>query len=150
MPENTLYYGDNLDILTAAPSVGSLISSLALAFLGNSQRKGTILMVNGLLVGVALIAFGNLRTFPLILLFLGLLGAARNATMVTNNMLIQVSCDVEFRGRTMAMYMMLIGLMPLCTIPSAALAQKRGGRRSRAPRDEVSVSSEATESISNL
>jgi MFS family permease len=115
-----------LGILTAAPSVGSLISSLALAFLGNSQRKGTILMVNGLLVGVALIAFGNLRPFPLILLFLGLLGAARNATMVTNNTLIQVSCDVEFRGRTMAMYMMLMGLMPLGSIPSAALADVWG------------------------
>lgn len=115
-----------LGILTAAPSVGSLISALALASLGNSQRKGSILMVSGLLMGVALVAFGNLRPFALILLVLGVLGAARNAAMVTNNTLVQVNCEAKFRGRVMAMYMMLMGLMPLGTIPSAALADAWG------------------------
>jgi len=115
-----------LGILTAAPIVGSLISSLALAFLGNSQRKGRILMVNGLLIGVALIAFANLRPFPLILLFLGLLGAARNASMLTNNTLVQVSCDAEFRGRTMAIYMMVMALLPVGTISAGAMADAMG------------------------
>jgi hypothetical protein len=115
-----------LGILTAAPSVGSLLSSLALASLGNSQRKGLILMVSGLFMGAALLAFGLLRPFALILLSLGLLGAARNATMVTSNTLVQVHCAPEFRGRIMAMYMMLMGMMPLGTVPSAALADVWG------------------------
>ena len=46
--------------------------------------------------------------------------------MVTNNTLVQVNCGTEFRGRIMAMYMMLMGLMPLGTIPSAALADTWG------------------------
>ena len=115
-----------LGILTAAPAVGSLISSFMLASLGNSQRKGRILMANGVIMGVALVAFGSLTRLPLILLVLGILGAARNATMVTNNTLIQVACAPEYRGRIMAMYMMAMGLMPLGTIPSAALADLWG------------------------
>ena len=115
-----------LGILTAAPSIGSLLSSVALASLGNSQRKGLILMVSGLLMGIALLGFGALRPLPLVLLLLATLGAARNAAMVTNNTLVQVHCGTEFRGRIMAMYMMLMGLMPLGTIPSAALADRWG------------------------
>jgi len=115
-----------LGLLTAAPSVGALISSLALASLGNTRRKGLILLGGGFIMGIALIAFGASRSFALNLVFLGLLGAARNATMVTNNTLVQINCAAEYRGRIMAMYMMLMGLMPLGTIPSAALADLWG------------------------
>jgi MFS family permease len=115
-----------LGVLTAAPSIGSLLSSVALAFLGDSRRKGLILVVSGMLMGIALLAFGALRSLPLVLVSLGLLGAARNAAMVSNNTLVQVSCAAEFRGRIMAMYMMLMGMMPLGTIPSAALADSWG------------------------
>lgn len=111
-----------LGILLAAPSVGSLLSSLALASLGNSQIKGKILLGATMLTGLSLVAFSNTRLLALVLLFLVLIGAARNAGMVTNQTLLQVNCEDEFRGRVMATYMMVLGLIPLGTIPASAAA----------------------------
>ena len=125
--EEELGFGaTGLGILLAAPSVGSLLSSLALASLGNSQIKGKILLGATMLTGLSLVAFSNTRLFALVLFFLVLIGAARNAGMVTNQTLLQVNCEDEFRGRVMAMYMMVLGLIPLGTLPASAAADAVG------------------------
>ena len=115
-----------LGILVAAPSLGSLIASLALASLGNFRGKGKILLIAGVAMGVSLIAFANTHSFALVLFFLGLTGAARNTTMVANQALVQVNCDRAYSGRVMAVYMMIMGLMPLGTIPAGAIADAMG------------------------
>jgi MFS family permease len=115
-----------LGILSAVPSIGSLIGSLGLASLGNSQSKGKILLAAGLAMGVSLVAFANVPYFGLVLPFLMIVGAARNAAMITNQTLLQVNSTDEFRGRVMAVYMMLIGLMPLGTLSAAAMADAWG------------------------
>ncbi|MBC7235474.1 MAG: MFS transporter [Chloroflexi bacterium] len=111
-----------LGILTAAPSVGSLISSMVLASMGRSRHKGQILLITGIIMGLGLIVFANIRPFAIVLLSLALVGAMRNATMITNQTLVQVNCDDNYRARAIAMYMAMMGLMPLGTIPSGALA----------------------------
>lgn len=115
-----------LGILLAAPSVGSLIGSFILASMGNYQGKGKLLLISGMLMGFALVAFSNTRHFALVLLFLMLTGAARNATMVANQTLVQVNCSRAFSGRVMAVYMMIMGLMPFGTIPAGAIADAFG------------------------
>jgi len=115
-----------LGILTAAPNAGSLIGSLSLASLGNRRGKGKILLSSGLIMGLALIAFANVHQFAVVLLLLVLVGAARNATMVLNQTLLQTNCDDVYRGRVSAVYMMLFGLMPLGTIPAGAIADTWG------------------------
>ena len=101
-----------LGVLSAAPSLGSLIASLWLASMGNFRGKGKLMLVAGVVMGLALVAFGNAPHFALVLLFLVIAGAARNATMITNQTLIQTNTSSAFRGRTMAMYMMAMGLLP--------------------------------------
>jgi MFS family permease len=115
-----------LGILSAAPSVGSLLSSLALASLRDLRGKGKILLVSGLAMGLGLAGFSSTRYFGLALAFLVVVGAARNAMIITNQTLIQVSCSDEYRGRVMSMYMMTIGLLPLGTIPAGAMADAWG------------------------
>jgi MFS family permease len=115
-----------LGILSAAPGVGSLICSLVLASLGNFQGKGMLLLGSGLLMGACLIAFVNIPSFALMLLALGLLGVARNAGMVANQTLIQLNSADGFRGRMTSMYMTVLGLMPLGTIPAGAIADAMG------------------------
>jgi MFS family permease len=115
-----------LGILSAAPSVGSLLGSLALASLGDFRGKGRVLLLAGMVMGVALVGFSNTQYVWLALLFLVIVGAMRNATIITNQTMIQAACTDEYRGRIMSMYMMTIGLLPLGTIPAGAMADAWG------------------------
>jgi MFS family permease len=115
-----------LGILSAAPGIGSLIGSLVLASLGNFKGKGKVLLASGLAMGLSLIAFASTRQYGLVLFVLMLTGVARNATMITNQTLIQMSCQDAYRGRVMAMYMMVMSLIPLGTIPAGAVADTWG------------------------
>jgi MFS family permease len=115
-----------LGILSAAPSVGSLLGSLTLASLGDWKGKGKVLLLAGLTMGLALVGFSNTQVFLLALFFLVIVGAARNATIITNQTLIQVNCTDEYRGRVMSMYMTTVGLLPLGTIPAGAMADAWG------------------------
>jgi MFS family permease len=115
-----------LGILSAAPSIGSLLGSLSLASLGDFRGKGKVLLVSGLVMGLALVGFSSTQHFVLALLTLVIVGASRNATIITNQTLIQESCSDTYRGRVMAMYMMTVGLLPLGTIPAGAIADRWG------------------------
>jgi MFS family permease len=115
-----------LGILSAAPSIGSLLGSLTLASLGDFRGKGKVLLICGLVMGLALVGFSSTQHFVLALLALVIVGAARNATIITNQTLLQECCSDAFRGRVMAMYMMTVGLLPLGTIPAGAIADKWG------------------------
>lgn len=115
-----------LGILTAAPSIGSLLGSLTLASLRDFRGKGKVLLISGLVMGLALIGFSNTQHFALALLALVIVGATRNATIITNQTLLQECCRDAYRGRVMAMYMMTVGLLPLGTIPAGAVADAWG------------------------
>ena len=115
-----------LGILTAAPGVGSLISSLVLASLGNFRGKGRLLLGGGIAMGLALVLFANAQGFWLVLFLLAVVGAAGNVCMVTNQALIQINCADRFLGRVMSMYMMAFGMTRLGNIPSGALVDRFG------------------------
>jgi MFS family permease len=115
-----------LGILTAAPGTGSLISSFVLASLGDFRSKGKLLLVSGLVMGLALVGFASTQSFVLALALLAIVGAASNVCMVTNQTLIQVNCDDQFLGRAMSMYMMTFGLTRLGTIPAGGIADNVG------------------------
>jgi len=115
-----------LGVLMAAPGVGGLISSLATASLGDFQGKGKLLLVSGVMMGGSLFLFANTSSLAPVLLFLGLVGAAGNACMVTNNTLLQANSESRLRGRVMSVYMMMWGLMPLGTLPGGAIADRMG------------------------
>ena len=113
-----------LGLLMAAPGVGALVSSLAIASLGNFQGKGKLLLASGLVLSGSLFLFANTSQLALIFLFLGLVGAAINVCMVINNTLLQTNSDSRLRGRVMSVYMMMWGLMPLGTLPAGAIADR--------------------------
>jgi MFS family permease len=115
-----------LGILVAAPGVGSLISSLTLASLGDFRSKGKLLLGSAVALGVAIVLFSNTQVFALVLVLLGVVGAAGNVAMVTNRALLQVNCDASYLGRVMSGYMMMFGLTQLVTIPVGAFADRYG------------------------
>ena len=115
-----------LGILISAPGVGSLISSLIMASLGNFKGKGKILLGAGVVMGLALVGFGNVQSFWLVLALLAIVGAASNVCMVTNRTLLQLNCDSPYLGRLMSAYMMMFGLTQLGTMPAGAIADAMG------------------------
>lgn len=115
--DEVLHLGaSGLGILSAAPSVGALVGSFLLAAQGDMQGKGKIL----------LIAFAITPYFAVAIGALMIIGATRDVTRATNQTLLQVTCAPDFRGRVMAMYMMIMGLMPLGTLTAAAIADTAG------------------------
>ena len=115
-----------LGILVAAPGVGSLISALVIASLGDFRGKGKLMLGSAFVLGVALVLFANTQLFALVLVLLAIVGAAGNICMVTNRTLLQENCAGPYLGRVMSAYMMMFGLTQLGTIPVGALADRFG------------------------
>jgi MFS family permease len=115
-----------LGVLVAAPGVGSLISSLILASAGRFRGKGKLLLGSALVLGTAIALFANSEVIVVVLILLGIVGAAGNVCMVTNRLLLQVNCDAPYLGRVMSAYMMMFGLTQLITIPVGAFADSFG------------------------
>jgi len=117
-----------LGLLLAGPGIGSLVSSLTVASLGDFRQKGKLLLVAGVILGACLAIFVNLPTFSLIFVLLVLLGASGNVCMVINSTLLQTNVEDGFRGRVMSVYMLMFGLGPLGTIPAGAVSDLMGVR----------------------
>jgi MFS family permease len=115
-----------LGVLVAAPGVGSLISSLVLASLGDWRGKGKLMLVSGVILGLALFGFASSQSFVLVLVLLAIVGATSNICMVTNRTLLQVGCESPYLGRVMSAYMMMFGLTQLGTMPIGAWADRMG------------------------
>jgi hypothetical protein len=115
-----------LGLLTAAPQVGSLLSSLAMASLGRFQAKGRLLLASGAVLGASLLFYGNVRVLGFVLLSLGLAGAMNNICLVTTQTLLQVNAEDRYLGRVMSLQIMVSGLAPLGTLPAGAIADRAG------------------------
>jgi len=120
------FEGTGLGLLMAAPGAGSLIGSLAVASLGNFRGKGKLFFVSGIATGVGLFFFATIRTLPLVLFSLALVGAAGNSCMVANSALLQANAEDHLRGRVMSVSLMMWGLTPLGTLPAGAVADRLG------------------------
>ena len=103
-----------LSWMLAATGVGSLAGALVTANLGGVRRRGLVFTVSAIAVGLLLILFSLERALPLVLLLLGLLGAATMVFLGVANTLLQTRSPDHLRGRVMSVYTMIaMGLMPL-------------------------------------
>lgn len=109
-------------VLMSAAGVGAVAGTLTIATLGNVQRKGLLLFVALLGLGVSLVLFSQSRSFPLSIALLVLVGGFQMTYMTTNQTLLQVTTPDEFRGRVMGIYMLNQGLLPLGSLFAGAAA----------------------------
>ena len=116
-----------LGLLIAVSAVGSLGGSLVLASLP-ARRRGLLLLLSSLFVGVALIGFASTRLIWLsgfFMLFVGIGSAGRQA--LGNVLLQQYSLD-EYRGRVMSLYMTEFGIMSFGAVLFGLFAEQVGGQ----------------------
>ena len=114
-----------LGLLVSFSGVGSLIGSLVIASLPN-RRRGLVLLLSALLVGIALIGFSASNTYWLSVVLLGVVGLGQAGRMSLSNILIQSHVEDAYRGRVMALYMMEFSLMSVSVFLVGILASEIG------------------------
>jgi MFS family permease len=95
--------------LSAAPEAGALLTSLALVLLPSVERAGRALLIAVAVFGLATVAFGVSRSFPLSLVFYMLVGVADQVSVVMRSTAIQLNTPDQLRGRVSAVNFLFIG-----------------------------------------
>ena len=95
--------------LRAAPAVGSVLMSFAMARSGPFRRAGAALLWCVALFGVSWIAFAVSRSYPLSLAILAVGGALDSVSVVLRSTLVQLETPQEKMGRVAAVNSFFIG-----------------------------------------
>jgi MFS family permease len=98
-----------LGLLRAAPAVGALAMSIALARYPLERRVGRALFRAVMVFGAATVVFGLSTSFPLSLAALCVLGAADVVSVVIRVSLVQIRTPDEMRGRVSAVHSLFTG-----------------------------------------
>jgi MFS family permease len=117
---------DGLGVLTSAMGGGALIGALVLARNGQVPRRELTLRVSAVVLCALLIPLGlsgNLLVAAPILAVIGLLTAVITALGLAT---VQLYVPNELSGRVFGVYMLTMGLMPLGSLPTGALATSIG------------------------
>ena len=105
-----------LGLLVSIMGMGSLAGSLVLASM-RKTRRGVILILAGGLSSVALLVISAVPVFAVTALLMVVLGVADTSRRTLTHTLIMERGDPEYRGRTMSLYLMTFGLVPLVVMP---------------------------------
>ena len=114
-----------MGILMSVSGGGAIIASITLASLPNKKR-GIMLLVGGVFLGVTLTAFAFSSLWPLSLVLIALVGMGGTVRMSLTNTLVQYYVDDNYRGRVMSLFMMQFGLSSFGTFAAGLIAQSFG------------------------
>jgi MFS family permease len=115
-------------LLSAAPSVGALIAAAAMVPMAEKiRRRGLVILGWVVVYGLATVAFGLSRSFPLTFLCLAITGVADTVAMVLRNLVRQLSTPDSMRGRMMSVNMVFfMGGPQLGELEAGLMAQAFG------------------------
>ena len=116
---------DAVGLMLSIIGLGSLIGSLI--FAGLKKGKRGIALISALLIsGIAILITSLSNLFLIIIIMMFFIGIGDAGRRSLNNALLMEEADPDYRGRVNGVYTMNFGLMPLGTIPIAALASAYG------------------------
>ncbi|MBI4300790.1 MAG: MFS transporter [Chloroflexi bacterium] len=115
-----------LGTLLSAVGIGGLLGSLALAFLGDFEKKTMLLAGSCLALAAGLIFFSAVHVYALTLVGLGVVGFAGITYMATNNTIVMVTAGQQMRGRVMSLNTLGFGLQPMLALPVGIMADNLG------------------------
>ena len=115
-----------LGLLVAALGGGMTIGTIAIATVGDSRRRGRIVLITGTITALGVMAFSHsgtlLLAFPIIMLY----GMTMVMTWTVASALIQSVVPDALRGRIAALSVMTHAFFPLGTLLVGGLAQLFG------------------------
>lgn len=95
-------------VLAACLDVGALATSVVMLFVRPIRRLGRAIVISVVAYGLATIAFGLSRSFPLSLFAYFLVGVADQVSVVGRSTLVQLSTPDHLRGRVSSVNMVFI------------------------------------------
>jgi len=115
----------HLGFLQSVSGIGAIAGSLVLASMP-SKRRGMILMVSGVILGLALTAFSFSESWYLTLGLVVIVGIGQTGQMILPMALIQNYTKEEYRGRVLSFYGMELGVSSFGASIAGFLAAKMG------------------------
>jgi MFS family permease len=115
-----------LGLLMAANGVGGVVGSFIAATTSSFRRRGLVLLGGGLITGTGVLMLSLSHFVWLSLLWLMLAGIGGGLIMATGSAITQLIVPDEFRGRISSVQLVIWGLMPVGTLPLAAIANAAG------------------------
>jgi MFS family permease len=109
-------------VMLSITGVGAMLGILAIGYLGDTERKGLLIIGGASLFGAFIILFAVSTFFPLSLLALFLMGAAGSIYMITVQTSLQMRVPDELRGRVMGIYGVTHNIGPLGAMQAGLLA----------------------------
>jgi len=117
-----------LGLMLSMTGVGGLAGAVISANMEKQPNKGRLMLIGGLILGFATLAFGLAPFFVFALAVLVVNGIGQMLFQATNNSSVQALVPADVRGRVMSVLMMSFGLMPLGVIPVTLAADAWGAR----------------------
>lgn len=118
-----------LGLLTTGLGAGAILGTLILARRRATKGLPGVILGSALTLSAALAVYAVSPSFWLCLAMMPLVGMSAMRHSASANTLIQVSIPDEYRGRVMGLYsMMVIGMSPVGSLLSGALAEAVGSR----------------------
>ena len=114
-----------MGILFSVSGVGAITASLTLASAPN-RKRGIIMLINGIIMGVALIIFAASQIWILSIIAVWFIGLGQTGHRASGNSLAQNYTPPEYRGRVMSFMMMGLGFSSLGTFFAGVLADSVG------------------------
>ncbi len=114
-----------MGIIMSVAGIGAILGSLFLASLPNKKR-GLMLLVSSLILGIALTGFSFSSSWVLSLCLIAVVGLGQTGRMALANTLLQYHSTDEYRGRVMSIMMMEFGMSSFATFGAALLTEAIG------------------------
>ena len=110
MARDVLHVGPiGLGYLSAASGIGSIISTIMVASLGDFKSKGALLTGTAICAGVSLVLFAFSPSFAVSMVMVALAGGSLMAYDVTMGTMLQLLSYDEMRGRVLGIYGLTFG-----------------------------------------
>ncbi len=114
-------------VLMAASGIGALAGALVVASLGSFSRRGWLLVLVTIALGVSLLAFSQSTWIVASLALVVIVGGTSTLMMSLANTLLQGIVPDAMRGRVMSVYTLIAGgLMPLGSMLLGSLGEAIG------------------------
>lgn len=114
-----------MGILLSVSGVGAIAGSLVLASLPN-RKRGLMLLISGVIMGGALVAFSVSTSWALTLVIMVFVGFGQTGRMTLGNTLVQYYVADEYRGRVMSIYQMNFGFTAFGVFAAGMIAESIG------------------------
>jgi MFS transporter, DHA1 family, staphyloferrin A biosynthesis exporter len=118
--------GEGFAVLTAATGVGAVTGALFIASLRSTARKGWITLGGLCSFGIAIIVFAASSWFIVSVVAIAAVGVSQQIYLASNNTLLQLHAEDEYRGRVMSTLFLSRGMVPLGTLIAGLAATAVG------------------------